>query len=52
MSTQKIAAQGSAATAGSKKYKNMTSSEKTAHIGKVFLFLLTFGFAYPSILHD
>ncbi len=52
MSTQNQAAQGSAATAGSKKYKSMTTSEKTAHIGKVFLFLLTFGFAYPSILHD
>lgn len=52
MSTQQKAAQGSAATASSKKYRNMTRSEKSAYIGKVFLFLLTFGFAYPSILMD
>lgn len=53
MSNQEKAAQGSAATAGSKKkYRDMNQSEKTAYIGKVFLFLLTFGFAYPSILLD
>ena len=52
MSNQKKAAQGSAATAGTKKYKNMSQSEKTAYVGKVFLFLLTFGFAYPGILLD
>lgn len=52
MSNQKKAAQGSAATASTKKYKNMTQSEKAAYVGKVFLFLLTFGFAYPSILLD
>lgn len=52
MSTKEKAAQGSAATASNKKYKNMSQSEKTAFVGKVFLFLLTFGFAYPSILID
>jgi hypothetical protein len=52
MSNQKKAAQGSAATASTKKYKSMTQAEKSAYIGKVFLFLLTFGFAYPSILLD
>lgn len=52
MDNQKKAAQGSAATASTKKYKNMTRSEKSAYVGKGFLFLLTFGFAYPSILHD
>jgi hypothetical protein len=52
MSKQKKAAQGSAAAASSKKFKNMNQSEKVAYVGKVFLFLLTFGFAYPSILLD
>jgi hypothetical protein len=52
MSNQEKAAQGSAATASRKKFRDMTQSEKAAHVGKVFLFLLTFGFAYPSILLD
>ena len=52
MTTQNQAAQGSAATASGKQFKDMTQSQKMAHVGKVFLFLLTFGFAYPSILHD
>lgn len=52
MSNQHKAAQGSAATAGSKKFRNMSHFEKTIYVGKVFLFLLTFGFAYPSILLD
>lgn len=52
MSKQKKAAQGSAAAAGGKKFKNMNQGEKVAFVGKVFLFLLTFGFAYPSILLD
>lgn len=52
MSNQEQAAQGSAATASRKKFENMNSSEKAAHVGKIFLFLLTFGFAYPSILQD
>lgn len=52
MSKQKKAAQGSAAAAGGKKFKNMNQNEKVVFVGKVFLFLLTFGFAYPSILLD
>lgn len=52
MSNQQKAAQGSAATASGKKFKNMSQSEKMVYVGKVFLFLLTFGFAYPSILLD
>lgn len=41
-----------AAPASRKKYREMNQSEKTAYVGKVFLFLLTFGFAYPTILLD
>jgi hypothetical protein len=52
MSKEKTAAQGSAATASKKKFRNMTPAEKNAFIGKVFLFLLTFGFAYPTVLLD
>ncbi len=50
MSDKKKAAQGSAAP--SKKFKDMNSSEKKTFVGKVFLFFLTFGFAFPSILLD
>ena len=45
------AAQGSAAVP-SKKFKDMNGSEKLGFVGKVFLFLLTAGFAYPNILQD
>lgn len=51
MSKKPQAAQGSAA-APSKKFKDMNGSEKLGFIGKVFVFLLTAGFAYPHILQD
>jgi len=50
MSKQKKAAQGSAAAAGSKKFKDMNQREKTVYVGKGVLFLVTVGFAYPRIL--
>ena len=52
MSKQKKAAQGSAAAESSKKFKDMNASEKLGFVGKVFVFLLTAGFAYPHILQD
>ena len=52
MSNQNQAAQGSAAAASGKKFKEMDGSEKLKFVGKVFLFLLTAGFAYPHILQD
>jgi hypothetical protein len=52
MSKKKEAAQGSAAAASSKKFKDMNGSEKLGFVGKVFVFLLTAGFAYPHILQD
>jgi len=52
MSNENQAAQGSAAAASSKKFKDMDGSEKVKFIGKVFVFLLTAGFAYPHILQD
>jgi hypothetical protein len=33
-------------------FAKMTPSEKARHVGKVFLFLLTFGFAFPHVLSD
>jgi hypothetical protein len=45
------AAQGSAAVPR-KKFKDMDGSEKLGFVGKLFLFLLTAGFAYPNILQD
>ncbi len=52
MTKQNKAAQGSAAAASSKKFKDMNASEKMGFVGKVFVFLLTFGFAYPHILQE
>lgn len=52
MSNENQAAQGSAAAASGKKFKEMDGSEKLKFVGKVFVFLLTAGFAYPHILQD
>jgi len=47
------AAQGSAAAASAPKtFKQMTSSQKTLHVFKIFLFFATFGFAFANILRD
>lgn len=35
-----------------KPFATMTPNERVKHVGKVFLFLLTFGFAYPNVLSD
>lgn len=53
MSNQKQAAQGSAAAAETKvTFGNMDAAQKMGHIAKVFLFFLSFGFAYPNIFTD
>ena len=51
MSEENKAAQGSAAPGG-KKFGEMNGSEKIKFVGKVFVFLLPAGFAYPHILQD
>lgn len=35
-----------------KPFSKMTGVEKMKHIGKVILFLLTFGFAFPDVFSD
>ena len=35
-----------------KRYSEMNAGEKLAHIGKVIVFLLSFGFAFPNIFSD
>ena len=35
-----------------KPFSQMSGGEKAQHIGKVFLFLITAGFAFPTILTD
>lgn len=35
-----------------KAFSEMTFWEKLVHLGKVFVFLLTFGFAFPHILSE
>ncbi len=51
MSNQKKAAQGSPAAA-KKTYSKMNAAQKVAHIGKVCVFFLTMGFAYPNVFND
>lgn len=36
----------------SKPFSQMSGSEKAQHIGKIFVFLITCGFAFPTILSD
>jgi hypothetical protein len=35
-----------------KKFGQMTGGEKIAFLGKLIVFICTFGFAFPTILHD
>ena len=34
------------------KFSELSSFGKIAHVGKVIIFFLSFGFAFPSILSD
>jgi hypothetical protein len=38
--------------AQSKKWNRLTAGEKAAFIGKLCIFLITFGFAFPTLLND
>lgn len=51
MSKPKKAAQGNAASAHLK-YEDMSRSQRIFFIGKVSVFFLTFGFAYPNIFME
>lgn len=53
MSKQAQAAQGSTATAQATiTFKQMNLWQKCVHIGKVAVFIITFGFAFPNILSN
>lgn len=53
MSNQQKAAQGSAAAAETTvAFSNMSVVGKIFHIGKVCVFFLTLGFAFPNILGE
>lgn len=39
-------------TEAQKKFSQMGLFGKLKHIGKVFVFLITFGFVYPHIFND
>ena len=39
-------------TAESKKWGRLSAVQKVAFIGKLCIFLITFGFAFPTILND
>lgn len=34
------------------KFSKMSVTQKVRHVGKVIVFLLTFGFAFPNIFSD
>jgi hypothetical protein len=40
------------AAADSKTWKFMSGGEKAAFIGKLMIFLISFGFAFPTLLND
>ncbi len=40
------------AVADDKKFAQMSGGEKIVYIGKVIIFIATFGFAFPTILHS
>ncbi len=53
MSKQHKAAQGSAAAAETNSsFSKMNAVQKIFHIGKMCVFFLSFGFAFPNILGD
>lgn len=40
------------AASDSKKFKDMGAGEKVAFVGKLVVFLCSFGFAFPLLLND
>jgi hypothetical protein len=51
MAIQQYAAQGSAAAA-SPKFKDMGIVGKIVFVGKLVIFICSFGFAFPTLLND
>ena len=51
MYTQERAAQGSAAAA-SPKFHDLTIGSKIVFVGKLVIFICSFGFAFPTMLND
>jgi hypothetical protein len=48
--SEKTLAGSTPATESNTRFKQMDLSKKCAHIGKLVIFLMTFGFAYPHIM--
>ena len=42
---------GAAATA-KQKFADMSTGDKVKHVGKVIIFVISFGFAFPSLFSD
>lgn len=40
------------AAADSKKWKDMRASQKAVFVGKLMIFMVSFGFAFPLLLND
>ena len=39
-------------TVSTRKFSNMSGAEKLKYIGKVIVFIVTFGFAFPTLFSD
>lgn len=39
-------------SAENRKYKEMSAGQKIVFVGKLILFICSFGFAYPTLLND
>ena len=52
MSDKKAAAQGSAATGPAIKFPQMSPIQKGILLLKLLGFILTFGFAFPTVIED
>ncbi len=42
----------SAAAAAKPKFSDMSTGDKMKHVGKVIIFVISFGFAFPSLFSD
>jgi hypothetical protein len=52
MANQTQQAKAGSAKPTKPKFSEMSTGGKLAHIGKIVIFVVTFGFAYPSLFSD
>ena len=52
MANQTQQSRSGAASATKPKFSEMSTGGKLKHVGKVFIFIISFGFAFPSLFSD